>query len=183
MILYSFLLSAMLLAEGGEARGFLSSPELWRVINVLVFVFILVYILRKKVGIGQLFDSRAAAIRKDLEQARRDRQQAEAKLAEVEARLGRLDQELAEIRAQSDREAERESERIRLAAAADAEKIRELARREIDGAMKAARTELRAFVAEQSVSMAETMIRGEIRADDNRLMLNRLLDEMNEVKK
>ena len=66
---------------------------------------------------------------------------------------------------------------------ADAEKVRQTAQREIEGAMKAARTELRAFVAEQSVGLAETIIRREIRPDDNTRMLNKYIDELHEVSK
>lgn len=184
MILDGFILPALVLAaEAGHSGGLLSDPTLWRVINLLVFALILVYILRNKIKIGQVFDNRAAAIGKELEQARRDKQEAQQRLAEVESRLANLDQEVAAIRAEADREAAREQDRIRQAAAADAEKIRQMAQREIEGAMKSARTELRAFVAEQSVEMAEGIIRREIRPEDNTRMMNRFMDEMREVNK
>ncbi len=168
-------------AEQAEATGLFRNPTLWRVINLLVFVIILVYILRSKVRIGQVFDNRAASIVKQLEQARRDKQEAQARLAELEARLGRLDQEVSEIRAETERESAREAERIRQAAAADAEKIRLSAQREIEGSMKSARTELQAFVAEQSVTLAEGIIRREIRPEDNTRMLNEFIDDLSEV--
>lgn len=168
-------------AEQAEAAGLLSNTTLWRVINLLVFVIILAYILRSKVRIGQVFDDRAASIVKQLEQAKRDKQEAEEQLAKVEARIGRLDQEVSEIRAEADRESAREAERISQAAAADAEKIRQSAQREIEGAMKSARTELQAFVAEQSVMLAEGIIRREIRPEDNTRMLNEFIDDLSEV--
>lgn len=171
----------LLATDAAGEGGFLTNPAVWRVINLIVFLLVLVYILRNKVRIGQVFDNRAAAIRKELEQARHDKQEAEQRLAEVEARLGRLDQEVAEIRAEAAREAEREAERVRQAAAADAEKIRQMAEREIEGAMKSARTELRAFVAEHSVEMAEKIIRREIRPEDDRRMLTEYLDNLREV--
>lgn len=171
------------LAENEQAAGFFKNQTLWRVINLLIFVLLLVYIFRNKIRIGQVFDNRAAGIVKELEQAKREKQEADQKLAEVEARLSRLDQEVAEIRAAAEREREREAARLSQAAAADAEKIRQTAQREIAGAMKAARTELRAFVAEQSVELAETIIRREIRPDDNTRMLNNYIDELREVSK
>lgn len=182
MIIKLCSIVAMLLAtDPAASKGFLSSPSVWKVINVLVFALILVYILRNKIGIGKVFDNRAAAITKDLEQARRDKEQAERQLAELSARLNRLDDELAEIRAETARESEREAERIHQAALADAEKIRQMASREIEGAVKAARTELRAFVAEQSVEMAEAIIRREIRPEDNNQMITRYVEELREV--
>ncbi|MFL6216265.1 MAG: hypothetical protein ACJ74J_20445 [Blastocatellia bacterium] len=179
----SFITPALLfLAEQAEHEVWWRDPR-WRIINLLIFVVILIYILVKKVRIGQVFDNRAATILKELEQARRDKEEAQRRLAEVEARFGRLDQEIAEIRAESERESAREAERIRQAAAADAEKVRQTAHREIEGAMKAARNELRAFVAEQSVELAETIIRRDIRPEDNQRMLNKYIDELSEVKR
>ena len=49
--------------------------------------------------------------------------------------------------------------------------------------MKAARTELRAFVAEQAVQMAEAIIRREIRPEDDARMLNKYIEELREVKR
>ncbi len=151
-------------------------------INLLVFVIILVYILRSKVRIGQVLDNRAASIVKELEQAKQDKQEAQARLAELEG-LGRLDQEVADIRAEAERESAREAERVRQTASADAEKIRQTAQREIEGAMKAARGELRAFVADQSVALAEGMIRRDIRTEDNTRMVNKFIDDLSEVRK
>jgi len=170
----------LFLAENAEQLPWWRQPW-WRPINLLIFVIFLIYILVKKVRIGEVFDNRAAAILKELEQARRDKEEAQRRLAEVEARFARLDEEVAGIRAEAEREAGREAERLRQSAAADAEKIRLTAQREIDGAMKAARTELRAFVAEQSVALAETMIRRDIRPEDNQRLLNRYMDELSEV--
>jgi ATP synthase F0 subunit b len=172
----------LFLAENAEQLPWWRQPW-WRPINLAIFVILLIYILVKKVRVGEVFDRRAATILKELEQARRDKEEAQQRLAEVEARFGRLDQEIAEIRAESERESQREAERISQAAAADAEKIRQTAHREIDGAMKAARTELRAFVAEQSVELAETIIRRDIRPEDNQRMLNKYIDELSEVQR
>jgi ATP synthase F0 subunit b len=137
--------------------------------------------LRNKIRIGQVFDNRAASIVQELEDARRDKQEAQKKLAEVEARLGRLDQEVAEIRAQAERESQAEAERISKTAQADAEKIRQTATREIEGAMRAARSELRDFVAEHSVKLAEDIIRREIRPEDDSRMFTRFVDDLPEV--
>ena len=87
------------------------------------------------------------------------------------------------MRAEAERDSAREAERIKQAAAADAEKIRQTAQREIEGAMKAARTELRAFVADQSVALAEGIIRREIRPEDNTRMVNKFIEDLSEVSK
>ena len=154
------------------AGGLLKNPDLWRVINLLVFAGILLYILRNKIGIGQVFDRRGAAIVKDLEDARREKEEAQQNLNLVLERLKRLDDEIASIKAQAEIEAGKEDERMVQAAAADAEKIQQMAHREIDGALKAARAQLRAFVAEHSVQMAEAMIKREMRPEDSSRILH-----------
>ncbi|MFY9606982.1 MAG: ATP synthase F0 subunit B [Blastocatellia bacterium] len=181
-MLLALISPALLLAsQSAEAGGLLQSTTLWRVINLLIFVVILVYLLRNKIRIGQVFNDRAASIVRELEQAKREKQEAEQKLAELEARLGRLDHEIAEIRAQSERESKAEAERISQSAQADAEKIGQTAQREIEGAMRAARSELREFVAEHSVKLAEEIIRREIRPEDNSRMFTKFVDDLHEV--
>ncbi len=171
------LINFMLLPE------FLKNQGLWQVINFVVFVAILIYVLRNKIGIGKVFDDRAASIRKELDQAKIAKEEAERKLAEVEARLSKLDEEITEMRAEADLEAEREATRIREAAAVEAEKIKLMTAREIEGAMKVARAELRSFVAENSVAMAEAIIKRELKPEDNSRMLNKYVEELREVAK
>lgn len=162
-----------------------AAPEhtVWRIINLAVFVLILAYIFRSKLKIGQFFENRASGIARELDQARKEKEEAEARLKEIDARLVRLDQEVAEIKAQAEVEAQRESERVRQEALADAEKIKQLARREIEGAMTAARAELRAFVADNSVARAESIIRRNITPDDEKRMLSDYATGLIEVKR
>lgn len=178
--LYPFLL---LLAEQEGAQSFLTSKELWRPLNALLFLLILIYILRNKIGIGRIFDDRAASIKRELDQARQEKQQAVDRLAEIESRFGRIDQEVAQIRADAEQEAEREAARIRDAAAADAEKIAQMTHREIDGAVRTARAELRDFVAEHSVGLAEAIIRNEIKPEDDRRIIGEYADQLKEAGK
>jgi len=49
--------------------------------------------------------------------------------------------------------------------------------------MKAAKGELRAFVADQSVALAEGMIRHDIRTDDDTRMVNKFIDDLSGVNK
>src|SRR5215213_8118876 len=60
----------------------------------------------------------------------------------------------------------------------EARAIREQARREIESASKTARAELRAYAAEQSVRMAEEMIRREIRPEDDAHLVKEYVGEL-----
>ena len=100
MILTSVITPAFLfLAEHTDKPWY--QQDWWRIPNLIIFLIFLVYILVKKVRVGQVFDDRAATILKELEQARHDKEEAQRQLAEVEARFSRLDEEVARIRAES----------------------------------------------------------------------------------
>jgi len=155
----------------------------WRVINLAVFLAVMIYIFRYRLRIGKVFEDRAAGIAHELDEARKEKEEAQRRLIEIESRLQQVDQEAAEIRAKAEIEARQEAERIRQTAEADSEKIKQLATREIDGAMRAARAELRSYVAELSVGLAEQGIRRNLKPEDDRKILADYARELGEVHK
>jgi ATP synthase F0 subunit b len=180
-MLTGFITFLITLAEPGETTwwnypGF----EAWKFFNLFLFVLVLVFILRRP--IGDALRTRREGIRNELMRAQEERNAALAKLEEVEARLARLDEEVAQVRAQAQREAEEERERIRRSAEEEAQKLREQAQREIESAGKAARQELRQYAAEQSVRLAEEMIRRDIRPEDDARLVNLNVEGLGGVK-
>jgi F-type H+-transporting ATPase subunit b len=152
--------------------------ELWKFINLAIFVSIMVFILTRKVKLGEAFRTRRENIRRDLAHAQQERDAAVAKLKEVEERLARLDTEAAAIQEQSKREAAEERERITRSTETEVAKLSEQAQREIETAGKAARHELRRYAAEQSVNLAEKMIRREMKPEDDARLINRNIQEL-----
>jgi len=152
--------------------------ELWKFINLAIFVSIMVFILTRKVKVGEAFRTRRENIRRELARAQQERDAALAKLKEVEERLGRLDTEVAAIQEQSKREAAEERERIARATETEIAKLSEQAQREIERAGKAARQELRRHAAEQSVNLAEKMIRREMKPEDDARLISRNIEEL-----
>lgn len=165
------------LSEGGAAPWW-NQPglEVWKFVNLFLFVLLLAYILRRP--LSEAFRARRATIRRDLMRAQEEKKAAEAKLEEVEARLARLDAEVTGIREQAAREAADERERIRQATEAEIQKLREQSRREIESAGKAARQELREFAAEQSVRLAEEIIRQDIQPEDDARLIKLEIEEL-----
>src|SRR5438445_10342810 len=107
----AFIATLITLSEDGNPRWFdYPGLELWKFINLSIFVVVMVYLLRRPVS--DAFRSRREGIRRDLLKAQEERDQALAKLAEVESRLARLDSEVATIQEQSKAEAEAERQRI-----------------------------------------------------------------------
>jgi F-type H+-transporting ATPase subunit b len=178
---FALITSLGLLAEGGWPSwlpSWLNTPglEIWKFLNLFIFVAVLAYILRRP--LSEAFRARRESIRRDLMRAQEEKKAAEAKLEEVNARLERLDTEVAGIRVQSSKEAADERERIRRATEAEIQKLREQTRREIESAGKAARQELREFAAEQSVRLAEGMIRQDMKPEDDARLINLEIEEL-----
>ncbi len=168
-------------AEGGGLWAFLPSSTLARIVNLAIFVAALYFLLRKP--LAEAFRARREGIRQQLMRAQEERNEALAKLEEVEGRLARLDAEVEAIRAQAQKEAAEERARIERSTEEDIRKLREQAQREIESASKAARAELRAYAAEQSVRMAEELIRREIKPEDDARLINGYVEELGGIRR
>lgn len=180
MKLPGLIFTTVAAAAGGEVwNEYL--PLVAKLFNLFLFAGLLFYILRRPVG--QAFRDRREGIRRDLMQAQEERNAALAKLEEVEARLARLDTEVEAIRAQAQREAEEERARVARSTEEEIRKVREQAQREIESAAKAARAELRAYASEQSVRLAEEMIRRDIRPEDDARLVSEYVEELGGIRR
>lgn len=164
-----------------SGTSFWTSPTGFpKLVNVAIFVGLLYYFLRKPVR--QFFAERFAGVRETLERAAKEKTAAAARMAELDSRLDRLDAELAEIKSQSEREADAERERMQAETAHDIEKLRLTAHREIDAAKQVAISDLREFAAAKAVDLAEQIIRREVTPEDDARLLERVGDELSRMK-
>src|SRR5437773_9072462 len=116
--------------------------ELWKFVNLAVFVLVLLVIL-KKANLKEAFRTRRENIKRELARAQQERDAAIAKLKEIEERLARLDSEVVTINEKSKVEAAEERDRIAQATETEIARLSEQAQREIENAGKAATKELR----------------------------------------
>lgn len=171
----------ILFADEGSHVSWWNYPgwEAWKFFNLLIFVLALVYLLRRP--LSESLAARREAIRRELMRAQEERAVAVAKLKEVEARLVNLDSEVEALRAQALKEAAEERERMTRSTEEELRKLREQAQREIEGAGKAARQELRRYAAEQSVRLAEELIRGEMQTEDDARLMSDYVENLGGV--
>ena len=150
--------------------------ELWKFLNLFIFVAVMIYFL--KGPLVTVLATRRQSIKAELLAAKQERDEAVAKLSEVQARLGKLESEVAIIQQNSQSEAETERERITRETEQEIQKLREQAQREIEGAGKVARHDLRRFAAQQSVQLAEELIRRDIKSDDDARLIKLNVEQM-----
>ena len=164
--------------EGGTVWWNYPGFELWKFVNLLVFVGAAIY-LHHRFGrpLSQALTLRRESIKRELQRAQEERDTAFAKLADMEARFERLDSEISSIRDRSKAEAEAERRRIEESTSAEMAKLRQQAQREIEGASKIATQELRRFAVRASLSLAEEVIRREIRPEDDKRLINMNVEE------
>lgn len=167
--------------EGAGLGQYITLETIAKLLNLFLFIGIAIYFLRRP--LGEALGSRREGIRRELMRAQEERNAAVAKLGEVEARLARLDAEVETMRAQSQREAAEERARIERQTEEDANKLREQARREIESASKVARAQLREHAAEQSVLLAEEMIRRELRPEDDARLIDNYVEELGGIRR
>ena len=170
-----------LLAEGshGSAGGgltefyneYLNYPgfELWKLINLAIFVSILVYLLNKP--LSEAFKARREAIRADLIRAEQEKQAALERLTKAEAKITELEAERSRVLQSSAQEAEADARRVLEQTEIEIARLREQTGGELNRLAAQIRNELRKLSAEESIRRAEQKLRSQIDVEkDSRLV-------------
>jgi F0F1-type ATP synthase, subunit b len=143
--------------------------ELWKFINLAIFVALLVYIVKKP--LTEAFKAKREAIRSELIKAEEAKQAALAQLTSAEAKLAALESEKASLLKKAKEEAEAEKVNIAQQTETEIAKMREQADGEITRLTQQTKAELRRFSAEESVRLAEEKLRGKINADNDAVLV------------
>jgi F0F1-type ATP synthase membrane subunit b/b' len=151
--------------------------ELWKFVNLALFAGLMVYVLMKA-DIRGAFRARGESIKAELEKARTERDAALAKLKEVEERLAGMSEQISSINQRSKTEVEAERQRIAQSTQEEVAKLTAQAQRDIENAAKVAKNDLRKFAAEQSIRMAEDLIRRDMRPEDDARLMMHNVEEM-----
>jgi F-type H+-transporting ATPase subunit b len=159
--------------EGGKKEG---RELLYKFINLSLLVGALAYVLRRP--LADFFAQRSASIRKGLEEGRMALEASQAQLKTVEEKLQHLEQEIAAFKTAAEREMEGERQRLKLAAAEEAEKILQSARAQTEVAVRAAKLELKSYAAERAVELAEEIIRQQLDEAGRKRLVSEFLAEV-----
>ena len=170
------LLPSVALAAEGSGDKWGPWLTIGRFFNLALVIGVVVWVARKP--LTSFFAGRTQSIQEQLAAARKAREEAEAKLAEIESQMSHLNEELRDLEAAAEKEAQDEYRRLLAETQRDADKIVERARQEIDGLTRTAQMELKAHVAQLSVRLAEEGIRREITDQDRDRLFMRFVTRL-----
>ena len=171
-------MEAMTILAFAEGTTWYNYPglEAWKFFNLAVFTAVGIYILRRP--ISQALGTRRAAIQQELVQAQEQKAQAVARMAEVDSLLTRLDSDVRTVHDHAREEADSERKRIAAATSTEMEKLKQQAEREMETADKVARKELRQFLAQRSIEVAREAVRGRMKPDDDKALIEQSIGEL-----
>jgi F-type H+-transporting ATPase subunit b len=136
-------------------------------LNFAVLAGAILFALAK--ALPKAFRARTEGIQKHIVDARIATEAANARLSAVEACLSKLDDEIASIRTESERESAEEEARTKQQIAEETDRILKSAEQEIASASAQAQRNLRAFAAGVAVDRAASRL--QISDDDNRALI------------
>jgi len=151
-----FSAAAAIAAEEGGSSAEHSSEMIFKWIHFAILAGLLYWVFGKL--LPPMFRRNADNISSAITKATAAKVEAERKLQEAATKMGNLEREIAEFRAQAQRDAAAEVERLRGATVLDVEKIRAAAKEEIEAAERAARVELKELAARLAVDGAESLV-------------------------
>jgi F0F1-type ATP synthase membrane subunit b/b' len=155
-----FLAAAPAMAQGsGPSPADSPTGTIFRWINFAIILCLIIYALRKA---APGFRGNTEEISRKIAEGARAREAAEQQRREAQAKLAGIETDVAELRAEARRGAAAEAERLRELAKVEAAAIERAAQAEITAAERAARLELKALAARMAIERAETLLRKEL---------------------
>jgi F-type H+-transporting ATPase subunit b len=167
-------------AEAEHADTVWGLPSwIWKLLNLVLFAGALLYFIGGPVK--NAFAERSAAIRQANDEARERRAKADLMASDIQKRLEQIEQEVRSIRERAEVEGERQKRELIAAAEAEAAKILQSARNEVDARLKTARAELTEYAAELAADRAEAILRERINEADQKKIFQDSLREVGEA--
>lgn len=137
------------------------------VTNFIVLAILVGWFLLKT--LPKTFRDRSSKIQKHLVDARTATEEASVRLSSVEDRLGKLDEQIAAMRAQSEKDSALDEQRIKASVEDEKRKILTAAEQEISAATVQARRQLQQYAAELAIEQAARKL--VVTAETDRLLV------------
>jgi F-type H+-transporting ATPase subunit b len=161
-------------------RGTTFASAIWVIAIFLIVLAILYPTAWKNVMAG--LRAREQKIRNDIAEAEATRSKAEATLREYNTQLASAEQRVREMIASATVDGERVAAQIRTRAESEAQEARERATKEIETAKKQAIAEIYEEAATLATNVAEKILRRNLNPQDQRDLVTRSLDQVQNLK-
>jgi F-type H+-transporting ATPase subunit b len=148
------------------------------IVNITILFLVLRALLFKPVT--KFMEARAKKVQDSLDQAEKERTQAKALLKQYEDQLRRIEEEATEMLRIAKETARTEADRIVAEGKAQAERLLDRGRKQLDAERRSAMTVFRADAAALVLGASSKLIRREITGDDNRHQAELFLSELAE---
>jgi F-type H+-transporting ATPase subunit b len=169
--------------HGGEHEEpkFLGMPAwIFKLINMILFIGALAYFLGGP--IKNALKTRHERILREAEEAKARRAKADQLATDIEARLKQIETDVASIHERAAVEGERQKRELLAAAEAEAQKILNTAKNEVENRLKHARQELTEYAGQLASQRAEQILREKTTDEDRRRIFTESVREVSEVK-
>jgi F-type H+-transporting ATPase subunit b len=137
------------------------------VLNFVVLIVLVGWFLLKT--LPKTFRNRNTAIQKHLVEARTATEEANVRLTSVEARLSKLDEQIAALRTQSEKDAANDEQRIKASVEEEKQRILAAAEQEIAAASSNAQRQLQQYAANLAIEQAARKL--VVTAETDRLLV------------
>lgn len=159
--LLAFAIAPALAAANPQEEAGTTTGWIYRWINFSIFVALIVWGFTNK-GTRAYFHSRQKSISDAIAESTRAREEASRQERDAEQKMASLDHEVAEMRTRAKQESAAEAERIRALAREEAKRVGESALLEIRAAERAAQLELRVIASRVAIERAEDLLREQV---------------------
>lgn len=155
----------------GDVHNAWTSNDTWKTLNFALLAIGVIFIASKV--LPSLLRSRAQGIEDEIKALELKKIEAEKKLADYQAKFKNIEQESKQIISDYIKQGEEAKARILANAEAQAEKLEEMAKRNIDQEFKSARMKLQQEIVDKAIEKAQEVIVASISSDDQ----DKLVDE------
>ena len=178
MVFAGTLLSAQTVcgAEEGGGPAEQSIRMIFKWVHFVILAVLAYWVFGKL--LPPFFRHKADHISEAISKATAAKADAERRLQEAVTRMGSLEREAAEFRAQAQRDAAAELERLRGVTQLDVEKVRVAAKAETEAAERAARVELKELAARMAVDGAESLVAKQMTPAVQEAMINSFVQSL-----
>jgi F-type H+-transporting ATPase subunit b len=176
LVVFLVCANTVLLAAESEAGASPLMDFIWKVVNVIVLGAIIYKFAKKPVGTA--LSSSAESAKKLISDAREAEEKLKAELHEMRVKIAGLEKEAEQMVKTARKDAEIEKERIIEEGRQEIERMKRQASFALEQERRKAEADLRHWIAEESVALAEKEMKQEMNQNQQNKLVNKYMDEL-----